>query len=88
MHICNCVSFQLNCGISNSGSREVSWQRFDLVDEQPVPIYNSVEGLQDTTNYDMETPTGNLDYFNLVVRIIFLLSLTEIQNSVQESLYN
>ena len=72
----NCLSFQLVCGISgNQGDAEVTWKRIDGNGGSVVTIYNTKATLADTTNYDIERPTGNLDYHNLVVRIMFLPSL-------------
>ena len=59
---------QLVCGISNRQTYEMTWERIDLETDGLIPIYSSIVGIHDQTNYDIETPTGGgLEYFNLVV---------------------
>ena len=67
---------QLVCGISSRGIREVAWNRRDLTSSVQTQVYNSHDGLIDSSNYDIQQSGGedSIEYFNLVVQKINIIS--------------
>ena len=55
----------------NRSDREVHWSH------QDVPVYNNLDGVEDSDNYSIEQSDGgeeSLEYFNLVVRIVTIVT--------------